>query len=266
MMNPMMNTPDADSASTLNPEEVARFQRMAERWWDPDGPMRPLHIINPLRLDYICQQWRDSGAAEPGQGQGQQVAENQPLAAVRALDMGCGGGLLSEGLSGLGAQVVGLDASAEMIATAQARAAQRGGEVSYRCGSSEQLLPQEAGQYDLLCCLEVIEHAANPSLLVRHCAELVRPGGLLVFSTINRNPLAFATAIVGAEYILRLLPKGTHSYRMLVRPSELAAWGRAAGLQLLDLTGMRYNPFSHSCRLSSDTAVNYLMTLRRPAQ
>ena len=253
--NPLTDLPVADSPSTLDASEVDRFRRLADRWWDPAGPMHPLHDINPLRLDYICERWIEHQIGQKGPP----ADPSLPLQGVEVLDIGCGGGLVCEALVGRGAKVLGVDGADEMIAVAKDHAGDLDA-LEYRVATAEALLPASQASFDLVCCLEVIEHVADPSSLMQSCARLLRPGGLAVFSTINRTPLAFLGAIVGAEYLLGLLPKGTHEYRKLVRPAEMARWGRQAGLQVLHLQGMGYNPLTRSAFQMSSTAVNYLAT------
>jgi len=231
----------------VDPGELAKFEAMAGRWWDPEGEFRPLHDLNPLRLDFI------EGCA-------------QGLAGRRALDVGCGGGLGSEGMAHRGARVTGIDLAAGPLDVARLHALDSGIDVDYRLVSAEDLAAQQAGEYDLVTCLEMLEHVPDPWHLVDALARLVRPGGNVVCSTINRTAKAFALAIVGAEYVLRLLPAGTHEYARFIRPSELARSAREAGLQLMDLRGIAYDPFSRRARLSRDTSVNYLAHFRRPAK
>ena len=231
--------------SNARPAEVARFAALANRWWDADGPQRALHALNPVRLDY--------------------VAERVPLAAARVLDVGCGGGLLSEALAARGATVTGIDLAAELIEVARLHGLESAVSVDYRVQTVEALAAEAAGTFDAVTCMEMLEHVPDPAAIIDACAQLLRPGGRLFVSTLNRTPQAFALAIVGAEYVARLLPKGTHHYRDFIRPSELAAAFRAAGLQLEDVSGLRYTPWNGRAALARDTAVNYLACARKPA-
>jgi 2-polyprenyl-6-hydroxyphenyl methylase/3-demethylubiquinone-9 3-methyltransferase len=233
----MQNGPNAD------PAELAKFDAAAPRWWDPDGEFRPLHDLNPARLDYIE---RRAG-----------------LAGLTAVDVGCGGGLLSEGMARRGARVLGIDLAPEALAVARLHALEAGIPVEYRAIAVEALAESEPANYDLVTCLEMLEHVPDPSAIVVALARLVRPGGHVICSTINRNPKAFALAIVGAEYVMGLLPRGTHQYARLIRPSELSRWARAAGLELVELAGLEYDPFSRKARVSDDVSVNYLAHFRR---
>jgi 2-polyprenyl-6-hydroxyphenyl methylase/3-demethylubiquinone-9 3-methyltransferase len=233
------------SGATVDPAEISKFDAAAPRWWDPDGEFRPLHDLNPARLDYI--------EARAG------------LAGRRALDVGCGGGLLAEGMARRGARVTGIDLAPAVLEVARLHALDAGIEVDYRQVAAEALAAAETGTFDLVTCLEMLEHVPDPAGILQAIARLVRPGGDVVCSTINRNPKAFALAIVGAEYLLRLLPRGTHQYSRLIRPSELARWARAAGLELVDLAGLEYNPATRRARVSADTSVNYLAHFRRAA-
>jgi 2-polyprenyl-6-hydroxyphenyl methylase/3-demethylubiquinone-9 3-methyltransferase len=235
-MSPAVNT---------DPAEVAKFDALAQRWWDPRGEFRPLHEINPLRLDYI-----ESRAG---------------LAGRRVLDVGCGGGLLAEGMARRGAQVTGIDAAAAPLTVARLHALEAGIELDYRHSTAEEVAAREPGAFEIVTCLEMIEHVPDPASTVRALATLVRPGGDVFVSTINRNAKAFLLAIVGAEYLLGLVPRGTHEYARFVRPSELAAWSRAAHLDLLDLTGLTHDPLTRSYRLGRDVDVNYFAHLRRAA-
>ncbi len=219
--------------------EVAKFNALAERWWDPNSEFRPLHDINPLRLNYI-----DERVDLPGKN---------------VIDIGCGGGLLSEGMARRGAAVTGIDMGEAPLAVARLHAEQSGVEVEYLQTPAEDIAAERAGQYDVVTCLEMLEHVPDPSSVIRACAALVKPGGQVFFSTINRNPKSFLFAIVGAEYVLRLLPRGTHEYAKLIRPSELAGWSRDAGLDVRDTTGMTYNPVTQVYKLNRDVSVNYLM-------
>ena len=233
------------SARNVDPAEISKFDAAAPRWWDPDGDFRPLHDLNPARLDYI--------EARAG------------LAGCRALDVGCGGGLLSEGMARRGARVTGIDLSPAALEVARLHALESGVTVEYREVAAEDLAETERGTFDLVTCLEMLEHVPDPGTVVRSLARLVRPGGHVICSTINRNPKAFALAIIGAEYLLRLLPTGTHQYARLIRPSELARWARDAGLELVNLAGLEYDPLTRKTRVSADTAVNYLAHFLRPA-
>ncbi|MCC4309410.1 bifunctional 2-polyprenyl-6-hydroxyphenol methylase/3-demethylubiquinol 3-O-methyltransferase UbiG [Alcanivorax marinus] len=233
------------SQANVDSAEIAKFNALAERWWDPNSEFRPLHEINPLRLNYI-----DERLSLPGK---------------KVIDIGCGGGLLSEGMARRGAQVTGIDLGEAPLAVARLHAEQSGQEVEYRQIAAEDIAVERAGQYDAVTCLEMLEHVPDPSSVIRACATLVKPGGQVFFSTINRNPKAFLFAIVGAEYVLRLLPRGTHEYAKLIRPSELAGWARDAGLDVRDTTGMTYNPLTQVYKLNRDVSVNYLMHAVRHA-
>ncbi|HAB06270.1 MAG: bifunctional 2-polyprenyl-6-hydroxyphenol methylase/3-demethylubiquinol 3-O-methyltransferase UbiG [Alcanivorax sp.] len=234
-----MNQPNVDSG------EIAKFNALAERWWDPNSEFRPLHDINPLRLNYI-----DERLGLPGK---------------KVIDIGCGGGLLSEGMARRGATVTGIDLGEAPLAVARLHAEKSGVEVEYLQVLAEEIAEQRAGEYDAVTCLEMLEHVPDPASVIRACAKLVKPGGQVFFSTINRNPKAFLFAIVGAEYVLRLLPRGTHEYAKLIRPSELAGWSRDAGLDVRDTTGMTYNPVTQVYKLNRDVSVNYLMHAVRHA-
>jgi 2-polyprenyl-6-hydroxyphenyl methylase / 3-demethylubiquinone-9 3-methyltransferase len=232
--------------STVNadPAELAKFSDLAHRWWDPESEFKPLHQINPLRLGWI------EGMA--------------PLEGRRVLDIGCGGGILSDSMARRGANVTGIDLSAKALKVAQLHALEAGTKnVTYLEMSAEALAQEQAAGFDVVTCMEMLEHVPDPSSVVRACAALVKPGGWVFFSTINRNPKAFLFAIVGAEYLLRMLPRGTHEYAKLIRPSELAAHCRAAGLSLEQTRGMEYNPLTQRYWLSGDTSVNYLIATRR---
>ena len=234
-----------DSAQlNVDPAEVAKFDALASRWWDPSGEFRPLHEINPLRLDWIRQ--------------------HVDLAGCKAVDIGCGGGILTEAMAGCGADVAGIDMAEAPLAVARLHQLESGADVDYRQTTAEALAEEQAGQYDVVTCLEMLEHVPSPAQVITSVAELVRPGGHVFFSTINRNPKSFLFAIVGAEYVLRLLPAGTHEYQKFIRPSELEEWGRAAGLNLHTSTGMHYNPFTREYSLGPGLGVNYLMYFRRP--
>lgn len=229
--------------SNSSPAELAHFGRLASRWWDPDGEFGTLHDINPVRLA-----WIDEVAG---------------LAGRRVVDVGCGGGLLSEAMARRGATVTGIDMSPESLAVARLHLVESGPlDVDYRGISAEDLARECPQSFDVLACMELLEHVPDPARLVHSCAGLVRPGGSVLFSTINRTARSFVTAIVGAEYLSGLVPRGTHRYSQLIRPSELDAWGRNAGLTLLSLRGGSYNPASRSFRLTDDTAVNFFAHFR----
>jgi 2-polyprenyl-6-hydroxyphenyl methylase/3-demethylubiquinone-9 3-methyltransferase len=224
--------------------EIAKFDSLASRWWDPTGDFRPLHEINPLRLDYI--------------------GRRTPLAGKRVLDVGCGGGILTESMASAGARVTGIDMGEGPLAVARLHQAETGSRIEYLQVTAEEHAAERPGGYDVVTCLEMLEHVPRPSAVVAACAGLVRPGGDVFFSTINRNPKAFMFAILGAEYLLRLLSAGTHEYRKFIRPSELAAWGRAANLELRASVGMHYNPLLREYSLGRNVDVNYLMHFQRP--
>ncbi len=238
-----MNGPTSNS----DPAELAKFEAMAGEWWNTEGPLKTLHDINPLRTSYI--------------------AERVTLKGARVLDVGCGGGLLSEALAAQGADVVGIDLAAPSLEVARQHAAETGIGVEYRQIDAASLADQEPGQFDVVTCLELLEHVPDPAALVAACAAAVRPGGDVVFSTINRNAKSFLLAIVGAEHVLRMVPRGTHEYLKLVRPSELAAWCREAGLDLRDTSGLHFNPLTQSYRMGGNTDVNYFShTVRRASE
>lgn len=225
--------------------EIARFEALADRWWDTEGDFKPLHDINPARLEFIDQR--------------------VGLRGKRVLDIGCGGGILAEAMAARGARVTAIDMAAAPLAVAQIHVQESGLEVEYLKSTAEDHAAARAGAYDVVTCLEMLEHVPDPSLVVAACSRLVRPGGHVFFSTINRNPKAWMMAIFGAEYVLKLLPRGTHEYAKLIRPSELADWSRAAGLELAAFTGMHYNPFTRECTLGGNVHVNYLAHALRPA-
>ena len=224
--------------------EVAKFNALAARWWDPEGDFRPLHQINPLRLDWIRQ-----GAQLSGR---------------RVVDIGCGGGILTESLAEAGATVTGIDMAEGPLTVARLHQVESGVAVDYLQTTAEELAEQRSGEFDVITCLEMLEHVPEPYEVIRSCRTLVKPGGDVFFSTINRNPKSFVFAIVGAEYVLKLLPAGTHEYRKFIRPSELDAWARDAGLKLVSSIGLHYNPFTKVYSLGENLDVNYLMHFRRP--
>ena len=226
------------STSNVNPAEVAKFERLASRWWDADGESRPLHDLNPVRFGYI--------------------AERVALKGARALDVGCGGGLLSEALARAGAKVMGIDLAPSVLEVARLHLLESGLEVDYRETSVEALAGEMAGQFDVITCMEMLEHVPDPASVISACADLLKPGARLFLSTLNRTPQAFVAGIVGAEHVLRLLPRGTHHYAQFIKPSELAADLRAAGLVLEELRGIGYNPLTRKAWLGDSVAVNYL--------
>lgn len=236
-----------DRNVNADPAELAKFSELAHRWWDPESEFRPLHQINPLRLE-----WIDRLAA---------------LAGKTVLDVGCGGGILADAMARKGAEVLGIDLAGKALKVAQLHALEAGTTgVQYREVSAEQLAEERPESFDVVTCMEMLEHVPDPASVVQACARLVKPGGWVFFSTINRNPKSFLFAIVGAEYVLQLLPKGTHEYAKFIKPSELAAHCRAAGLTLRATRGMEYNPLTRRYWLSGDTSVNYLLaTQKEPA-
>jgi 2-polyprenyl-6-hydroxyphenyl methylase/3-demethylubiquinone-9 3-methyltransferase len=229
-----------------DPAELAKFSELAHRWWDPESEFRPLHQINPLRLDWIDRQ--------------------ASLAGKKVLDIGCGGGILADSMARKGAEVLGIDLAGKALKVAQLHAIEAGTEnVNYREVSAEQLAAEQPAQFDVVTCMEMLEHVPDPASVVQACSTLVKPGGWVFFSTINRNPKSFLFAIVGAEYVLQMLPKGTHEYAKFIRPSELAGYCRHAGLDLSATKGMEYNPLTRRYWLSGDTSVNYLIATRKAA-
>ena len=232
--------------TNVDPQELAKFSELAHLWWDPDSDFKPLHRINPLRLD-----WIDRAARLDGK---------------RVLDVGCGGGILADSMARRGARVLGIDLATKPLRVAQLHALEAGTEgIEYREVAVETLAEESPASFDVVTCMEMLEHVPDPAAIVQACAALARPGGWLFFSTINRNAKAFAFAIVGAEHVLGLLPKGTHEYARFIRPSELAAWCRSGGLDILETRGLHYNPLTERYRLGGDTDVNYLFACRRPA-
>ena len=237
-------SPSQTPSSNVDPAELAKFSELAHRWWDPESEFRPLHQINPLRLAWI-----------------QQLA---PLSGKQVLDVGCGGGILTDAMARAGAHATGIDLATKSLRVAQLHALEaQTPRVQYREISAEDLAAAQPGGYDVVTCMEMLEHVPDPSSVVRACATLVKPGGWVFFSTLNRNPKSFLFAIVGAEYVLQLLPKGTHEYAKFIRPSELAAWARDNGLTPDQTRGMEYNPLTRRYWLSEDTSVNYLLATRK---
>jgi len=232
--------------ANVDPAELAKFSDLAHRWWDVDGEFRPLHQINPLRLEWLCRY--------------------TPLAGRSVLDVGCGGGILADAMARKGAQVTGIDLAEKSLRVARLHALEtQTPHIQYREISAEALAQEAPATFDVVTCMELLEHVPAPSSIVNACAQLVKPGGWVFFSTIHRNPKAFMLAIVGAEYLLRMLPRGTHQYAKFIRPSELAAACRTAGLQVLHSSGLQYNPLTDRYWLSDDISVNYLLAAQRPA-
>lgn len=234
----------SNAAQNVDPAELAKFEAQAERWWDPDGPLKALHEINPLRLNYI--------------------EYHVPLKGLSVLDVGCGGGILAEGMAARGARVTGIDLVEPSLEAARRHAEDNGVEVEYQCIDAHSMASQHAGTFDVVTCLEMLEHVPEPEAVVAACTQAVRPGGSVFFSTINRNLKSFMFAIVGAEYMLGLLPRGTHDYVKLIRPAELAGWCRAAGLNVRDLTGLHFNPLTQRYTLGGNVHVNYFCYAVKP--
>ena len=231
-------------SANVDQAELDKFGELAATWWDREGPMRPLHDINPARL-----QWIDALS---------------PLSGKRVVDIGCGGGVLTEAMAEKGAIVLGIDLAEKPLSVARLHAKTSGARVEYRLCGAEALADQQPAAFDIVTCMEMLEHVPEPGQTVQACAGLTRPGGWVFFATINRTAKAFALAIVGAEYVLRLLPRGTHEYAKFITPSELARYARESGLEVQELIGMRYNPFTKESALADDTDVNYLMACRKP--
>lgn len=231
------------TTANVDPNELTKFSDLAHRWWDTESEFKPLHQINPLRVQWIHQR--------------------TPLAGQKVLDVGCGGGILAEGMAALGAQVTGIDLADKSLGVAKLHLHESGYNIDYRKIPAEELAEQLLGQYDIVTCLEMLEHVPNPESTIAACAKLVKPGGTVYFSTINRNPKAYLFAIVGAEYLLKLLPKGTHDFDRFIKPSELTRWAREAGLDAQDMTGLHYNPLTQIYSLGPDTSVNYLVRTTR---
>jgi 2-polyprenyl-6-hydroxyphenyl methylase/3-demethylubiquinone-9 3-methyltransferase len=231
------------TAHNVDPGEIEKFEKLAGRWWDPNSEFKPLHDINPLRLDYI-----------------DRLA---PLAGKRVIDVGCGGGLLTEGMAARGAEVTGIDMGKTPLSVARLHQHESGLEIDYQQTTAEQVASEQPGSFDIVTCLEMLEHVPNPATTIAACAALVKDDGRVFFSTINRNPKAYLFAVIGAEYLLQLLPRGTHDYTKFIRPSEMEGWAREAGLQLTDLSGMSYNPLTREYTLGKDVSVNYLACFQK---
>ena len=231
--------------SNVDPQEIAKFEALASRWWDRSSEFRPLHEINPLRANYIDR--------------------HSPVAGQQLVDVGCGGGILAESMAQRGATVTGIDMGEAPLSVARLHQLESGVDVRYLQSTAEDLAEQEPGSFDVVCCLEMLEHVPDPASVIDACAALAKPGASLYFSTINRNPKAFMFAIVGAEHILQLLPAGTHEYAKFIKPSEMAGWIREAGLVLEDMTGLTYNPITKAYRLNPrDVSVNYMLRATKP--
>ena len=228
----------------VDPAELAKFAALAHRWWDPSGEFKPLHDINPLRLGWV-----------------QRIVGD--LRGKRILDVGCGGGILSESMAASGARVTGIDLSDKALGVARLHKLESGADVEYRLVAAETLAAESPGAYDVVTCMEMLEHVPEPASVVAAVATLVKPGGTVVISALNRNPKSYVFAVIGAEYVLGLLPKGTHDWSRFIKPSEIAAWGRRVHLELIEIIGMTYNPLSRQYRLERDVSVNYLMALRK---
>ncbi|WP_225763463.1 bifunctional 2-polyprenyl-6-hydroxyphenol methylase/3-demethylubiquinol 3-O-methyltransferase UbiG [Stenotrophomonas sp. Marseille-Q4652] len=241
-----MNASSDNVSSNYDQAELDKFAALANRWWDADGPQKPLHALNPVRLKY--------------------VADRAPLRGAKVLDIGCGGGLLSEALAREGAEVTAIDLAPELVKVARLHGLESGVSVDYRVQAAEDLAAEQPEAYDVVTCMEMLEHVPDPGAIIEACRRLLKPGGQLFLSTINRTPAAFAVAVVGAEYIARLLPRGTHHYQDFIKPAELGRWLREAGLQLQDVSGMAYEPWRNRARLSSRTDINYLAHAVKPGQ
>lgn len=237
-------TSQHSTATNVDQAELDKFSALASRWWDPESEFKPLHAINPLRLNWILDQ---AGA----------------LSGKSALDVGCGGGILAESMAKLGANVTGIDLAEKSLTVARLHGLESGIAVNYQAISAEDMAASHPAQFDVVTCMEMLEHVPDPASIVQACATLVKPGGWVFFSTLNRNPKSFLFAIVAAEYVLRMLPRGTHSYENFIKPSELAASVRKAGLATVTLSGLEYNPVTDLYKLSNDTSVNYMMATRR---
>jgi 2-polyprenyl-6-hydroxyphenyl methylase/3-demethylubiquinone-9 3-methyltransferase len=234
----------SNTHANVDPQEIAKFEALAKRWWDKNSEFKPLHEINPVRANFID--------------------ERSPVAELNVLDVGCGGGILSESMAQRGATVTGIDMGEAPLSVARLHSLESGVTINYRKITAEALAEEQPEHYDIVTCLEMLEHVPDPSQVIAACAHLVKPGGDVYFSTINRNPKAYVFAIIGAEYVLQLLPKGTHEYAKFIKPSELAQWSRSAGLSWKEITGMTYNPLTKKYRLNpNDVSVNYLVHVKK---
>ncbi len=239
-----MTAQTSNTAPNVDDQEIAKFERMASRWWDLEGDFKPLHDMNPLRVNYID--------------------EKSPVAGKHLLDVGCGGGILCEAMAHRGANVTGIDMGKAPLEVAQLHKLEHQLTIDYQLSTAEEFAEAHAETYDVVTCLEMLEHVPDPGSVIQACANLCKPGGDIYFSTINRTPKAYALAVVGAEYVLQILPKGTHDYKKFIRPSELGRWMRAAKLQLADITGMTYNPFMKTFKLNpKDVSTNYIIHAKK---
>ena len=242
-----MNTTSSSSGNpNVSQAEIDKFSALASRWWDPESEFKPLHAINPLRLGWIQQM-------------------TGPLTGKRIIDVGCGGGILAESMAVAGATVTGIDLAEKSLTVARLHSLESGVPVDYQAISAEDFAARQPGQFDVVTCMEMLEHVPDPASIVQACSQMVKPGGWVFFSTLNRNPKSFLFAIVGAEYVLRLLPRGTHSYEKFIKPSELSRAVRQSGLTVMEMAGMGYNPITDLYSLSKDTSVNYLMATQKKA-
>lgn len=242
----MQQNSSSSSTQNVSQAEIDKFSALASRWWDPESEFKPLHAINPLRLGWV-----------------QDIAGS--LNGKKVVDVGCGGGILAESMAQAGAQVTGIDLADKSLTVARLHSLESGVKVDYQTISAENFAAQHAGQFDVVTCMEMLEHVPDPASIVQACSQMVKPGGWVFFSTLNRNPKSFLFAIVGAEYVLRLLPKGTHSYEKFIKPSELSRAVRQSGLTVMQMAGMEYNPITDLYSLSNDTSVNYLMATQKKA-
>ena len=246
LINKSKNSPESRVERNVDPNEIKKFEDLAHRWWDRNSEFKPLHEINPLRLDYI-----DKHAGG--------------LKGKKVIDVGCGGGILAESMALRGADTLGIDMGTAPLSVAELHALESGVDnVVYQKVTVESLAEEQGETYDVVCCMEMLEHVPDPGSIIKACSDLVKPGGKVFFSTINRNPKSFMLAIVGAEYVLNMLPKGTHEYAKFIKPSELEAWARDAGLHLDDIVGMTYNPIFQSYKLGTDVGINYIMCFSKP--
>jgi len=232
--------------ANIDPAEIKKFEDLASRWWDKQGEFKPLHEMNPLRLNFI-----NTGS---------------PLAGKSVCDIGCGGGILSESMTRCGATTTGIDMGKAPLSVARLHAMESDLDIDYQQITAEEMAQQKPASFDVVTCMELLEHVPNPSSIIESCFTLLKPGGSVYFSTINRNPKSYVLAIVGAEYIMKMLPRGTHDYAKFIKPSELDQWARAAGLELIDLAGITYNPFTGLFSQSHDVDINYMVHYRRPAE